>query len=1833
MPAIQVARTDTFEIQRQKINQISDTLFSVTSGGSDLSTGNLKLGDGTVSGPSLSFVSDDSLGIYKNGIGVLGFASASKKIADLSANSTRYYRDFIIEKNSLDSLFISIIDPGSNYDAGSYSDISLVGGTGESGTVGIEVDGFVGSITNTGTGYTPGTYLNIPVIGGSGSGATIDFTVDQISGVVTNGGINYFTGTFNNVPLLGGTGSGMEADITVSSFGATVTSGSNYPNGLFKSISLSGGNGSGIKVNLQVQNGGIQPFGGVNSSEFVSVTSQYTVGDNLTGSIDVAGTQTFIVTSSLGNEYFIDGFGGGDFSLLKGKTYVFDVSDSSSNQHPLYISSTQDDTASILGSADGVTYELDGVVVTPTDFLANYFGATTKVVTYAVPANPANATVYYSCSVHPNMGGALEHADPNASQQGFELTIDNIGGSVENVTITNSGDGLYTLGDVLSVDPLELYDQNNLQAAVEGSGFQFTLGGNFGAIEALDKISDFGSGYQVGDVLSLPQAVSNVTTYARGELDFLGLSFSSNAGATSLSWSGSATGGTRTISNVTPTNSGSTSGSGLVIEVDVLFAGGNSSYDDVRIVSAGSGYLPGDTLYVPGSQLGGADGAPGGGGGGNDLLISITNIEPGDPQINIGDTTGVSVGDAVDVIQNINNPGQIPGGTLVLSVDSATTITLDQAPTSPGAVDLRITNQNTSQLTVPDTSSIVPTMQVIVVSGNGQLIQGTTVTNVIDATTVEISIAPIVAGTMVVNFEPEYGAGSGFDFTISELGVVSSVSIINGGNGYSQGDVLTVNSFDLVQPEVYAVTNKEVDYIEFVSSVIPASTFSVGDLVRDPGGSILAVNPGAGTVVPSGADAVYNNVVQSATSGNGTGATFQIQRDNTGAILSVVVTTGSEGYFYADSDTITIPGAAIGGSTPADNLILTVSAVNGALSPVEVRKVKTAGGFVTAIIIDRFGFNDGDVLVKDSTPTTTYEIDTANTEYRYYIDLNDGNGETLTPSWTMYSGNSYQFDLSDGSNGSHVFALSEFPDGMWGPSRFEGIVTNLSTISRQITINTTTGILPGMLVVKESGDGILADPTTVESVDGPTQITLSDAPTTSGDAVVTIMGSEYTTGVTRDGDKLTVKITDSTPTLYYYCATDNVDHINEGGGDGDEAVLTIDTNNPKVFGSGLQILVTDVTTEEIIKGNILTGEFTSNLLTTQDISSPKGTISDLNVTTLTAVTSVTSPLLTTASGNLDITVSVPTVEEINLISSKVRFGSTLVVDSTTGDLATPGYLESPEIRVGTNLKIENATTSIASFNTQDISLIPDLGRIVNVNTVTALAVPVGDTQQRPPAGIVRDGCIRFNTETNQYEGYSATTQAWSSLGGVRDLDGNTYILAEETIGANDNTLWFINDNINTIKVSNQFLDFVNMKKIRSSNVNAPAYTNWNANTPVTIGQYLKYKNNLYEVTLGGVTATSGNEPVHTSTSPIPNGSAELVWWGLAVAPLTFEDVSELRIGPTSPLPLIINGDLRFANNVISTDVNDLILRPNPGKKVTIDCETTLTIPVGGDSQRGTAQRGAIRFNTDSTQFEGYDGSNWGSLGGVKDVDQNTYIIPELSPGSNENILYFYNDNNNTLQVTTAALDFYTIDTIRSQSSDEFEITASLLTIDNASTTLDNTGADRSFLHTSKQYLDLGLSSGLNTDPVLRLDDQGDVYLNIGFGTGTFNGVKIFDGDLKEFELADIKILTEKLSLVKGSIDNGNSELYEIASNVGCRTTVFANNTTTGEKEFIEFGILDDGIDIFHTEYGNIRTGGQLIVPTFEVTGTGAARINIELGANVAPTETINITIVSNVTKK
>ncbi len=1413
MPAIAVQRTDTFESQRVKINQIGQQIFSITEGGSDLSTGNLKLGDGTIQNPSLAFDNDNLLGLYRPSSGVLGFVSSGKSVQNLSNLKVEVLQDFQLTQNRLQNTGISILNPGSGYEPGDYGSIETIGGSGRSASLNIGVIPYSGTTSNLGSGYVAGSYTGILLQSGNGTGATIDFDVN-----------------------------GLEAGVLVGGSGYAAS-------GSFPAVSLT----------------------------------------------TVSGTGSGAV-------------------------------------------------ATIMTDATGAVFEL---------------------------------------------------------------------------TFTDQGSG-YSNGDVLSANA-------NFDGVGSGGGFTWTLNADPGIITN-EYVVNYGTGYQTGDVLTLPRAQAGITTDLRA-----------------------------TVTGVSTTLS-------------------TSSY-----------------------------------------------------QITVADTTGILAGMTVN--QGGSDVGQLGAETKVQSVDSATQITLDVYPTVNGAATLTFSSVGTlDEIDVANSDIISVGDTVTQTAGTGVLAADTVVLASAN-NVVKITPAPTTAGTATLTFTPAFGdPADDYEYTVGNLGVVGSISVSEGGTGYEEGNTLTVSPEDLVQPITYSVTKVNVIELTFTGTV-PSSFAAVGDQL---------------TSVPA----------------EGTGVPFDV--------VHIELSGSNISKLYLDA-------------TP---------------------------GVLAA----------GDQL--ENAATTQVTIATAGTPANKFF-INTGSGPVMTPDLTLYVGSTYNFDVSSASMAGDVFAFSQYRDGKFSPSLFENLASTLDVTSNQISLSNATGILVGMEVTVTGGTGTLVAGTTVTNVVGNT-VTLSRNPLTNGSVTLTFNGTEYTSGVVRTATIVSIKVESSTPTLYYY----SIENPDLGGDDNAEATITIDANNPVTFGSGLSVSVVLIDSFAGITGNILTGEFTAITVdaTTGEFEnlsvSSSGTLTANNINSLAinadSITSV-SPNLALNATNLNVTVS-----------GSVDVSGQLSIDGTNGNLTAQGIIKTADsINVNDKLTITNAV--IASGASTDIELTPSVGQDVKINSTKSLVIPVGTDLQRPASPVA--GAIRFNSSTSQYEGYASNTSSWSSLGGVRDLDGNTYILAEETVGANDNTLYFYNDAQNTIRITPFYQEFVNVKKVRSVNVSAPAHTNWNANSPVSTDDYVKYGNNLFLVVSGGQTGTDANPPTDTSGSDFTNGTATLRYSTTAVAPLTFEEIEEFRIAPLGGTDLSINGDLRLKDNIITTDVNDLSLSPLPGKKVVCDIKTTLVVPVGTTAERGSPAQGSVRFNTTDSLFEGYDGVNWGSLGGVKDVDQNTYIIPETSPGANENILYFYNDGNNTLRLTTTQLEFDTVDTIVSTTSDELEITASLITFDAAATTLDNTLADTTFLHSAKQYFDLGLSSGLYVEPVLRLDNQGDVYFNTTFGTGAYNGVKVFDGDLKEFELADTKILTDKFNLVKGTNNVGTSVIYNNTSAVGAKTIVCAENPTTGDSEFIEFGLLDDGTDVWHTEYGNVRTGAQLIVPTFDISGTNDIRITITLGDAVGVTQTVKVTITNNITKK
>ena len=111
-----------------------------------------------------------------------------------------------------------------------------------------------------------------------------------------------------------------------------------------------------------------------------------------------------------------------------------------------------------------------------------------------------------------------------------------------------------------------------------------------------------------------------------------------------------------------------------------------------------------------------------------------------------------------------------------------------------------------------------------------------------------------------------------------------------------------------------------------------------------------------------------------------------------------------------------------------------------------------------------------------------------------------------------------------------------------------------------------------------------------------------------------------------------------------------------------------------------------------------------------------------------------------------------------------------------------------------------------------------------------------------------------------------------------------------------------------------------------------------------------------------------------------------------------------------------------SGDTISNTTGDFIV--NPASSVfKVSGTGSIRIPSGNTAQRpGSPVAGMMRFNTQTNVFEGYNGSNWIALTGVYDLDQDTYITAELTPGNDDDTIRFYAANTLVASVNSTRFD-------------------------------------------------------------------------------------------------------------------------------------------------------------------------------------------------------------------
>jgi enhancing lycopene biosynthesis protein 2 len=276
----------------------------------------------------------------------------------------------------------------------------------------------------------------------------------------------------------------------------------------------------------------------------------------------------------------------------------------------------------------------------------------------------------------------------------------------------------------------------------------------------------------------------------------------------------------------------------------------------------------------------------------------------------------------------------------------------------------------------------------------------------------------------------------------------------------------------------------------------------------------------------------------------------------------------------------------------------------------------------------------------------------------------------------------------------------------------------------------------------------------------------------------------------------------------------------------------------------------------------------------------------------------------------------------------------------------------------------------------------------------------------------------------------------------------------------------------------------------------------------------------------------------------------------------FGDATEIEIGSSGILP---------GNFIVNND------------RIIFTSEYTLQIPAGGTGTRGAPNiPGQIRFNTDLIQFEGYDGLAWGSLGGVKDIDGDTLILAELTPGSNDDTLFFITAGLQRMTLSTSALD-----------------------IANTITSVTINGTTASTTTTNGQLVvagGVGIGGNLNIGGSLGLTGSSTITGNL-----TVNGNTVLGNDRS----AD-NVTLSGTTLI--NIPDNVATAFDVIEG----TNSYIRATTTDSAEFVTFGTVPQ-IRINNTTESTSNTTGSLVVAG----GVGVAK-NLNVNGNLVVRESATI---------
>ena len=287
-------------------------------------------------------------------------------------------------------------------------------------------------------------------------------------------------------------------------------------------------------------------------------------------------------------------------------------------------------------------------------------------------------------------------------------------------------------------------------------------------------------------------------------------------------------------------------------------------------------------------------------------------------------TVNGAVSSATAVALDNNTATAIVNG----AITSKTTVVVDRvraftgvtgtasATGSSGTFDITNTNGTYTAAVNAAGTGYAVNETVTVVGAN---LGGATTAN--NATVTVSSIAPTTHNTPANTYNGS--AGTGLTFNVTRTGATYSVAIVNAGTGgYKVGETVTVAGAALGG-----------------ATTANNATITVGSINN------VAVT--------------YTNPTQSAYSGSGSSATFNVTK--TGSVYTVAISAAGSG--YTASETIKVVGTQLNGATTANDATITITAVDGSggITAATIAGTGVAEGTVATAAITGTAINTGPI--------------------------------------------------------------------------------------------------------------------------------------------------------------------------------------------------------------------------------------------------------------------------------------------------------------------------------------------------------------------------------------------------------------------------------------------------------------------------------------------------------------------------------------------------------------------------------------------------------------------------------------------------------------------------------------------------------------------------------------------------------------------------------------------------------------------------------------------------------------------------------------------------------